>query len=168
MREFVPGRHVFDNICVSRHERVDMKKARMSSMLRTPYSWVVAISWRAYERHECQAVLISDWGRVKPICVGKLTIVGPDGLSPGPRQALIWTNAGILLKKTPGTNFIEFLIDILTFPFRKMRLKVSSAYIIIIMSWQFNISTEDQMEHDIVRMWIKWVMDVLFIHYIGM
>ena len=32
------------------------------------------------------------------ICVGDLTIIGPDnGLSPGRRQAIIWTNAGILL-----------------------------------------------------------------------
>ena len=32
------------------------------------------------------------------ICVGNLTIIGPDnGLSPGRRPAIIWTNAGILL-----------------------------------------------------------------------
>ena len=31
-------------------------------------------------------------------CVGKLTIIGSDnGLSPGRRQIIIWTNAGILL-----------------------------------------------------------------------
>ena len=31
------------------------------------------------------------------ICVSKLTIIGSDnGLSPGRRQAIIWTNAGIL------------------------------------------------------------------------
>ena len=38
------------------------------------------------------------WGRVTHICVSKLTIIGSDnGLSPGRRQAIIWTNAGILL-----------------------------------------------------------------------
>ena len=38
------------------------------------------------------------WGRVTHICINKLTIVGSDnGLSPGRRQAIIWTNAGILL-----------------------------------------------------------------------
>ena len=45
----------------------------------------------------------------------------------GRRQAIIWTNAGILLIGPLGTNFIENLIEILTFPFTKMRLKVSSA-----------------------------------------
>ena len=41
---------------------------------------------------------LTHWGRVTHICVGNLTIIGPDnGLSPGWRQAIIWTNAGILL-----------------------------------------------------------------------
>ena len=62
------------------------------------------------------------------ICVSKLTIIGSDnGLSPGRRQAIIWTNAGILLIRPLGTNFNEMLIEILTFSFTKMRLKVSSA-----------------------------------------
>ena len=62
------------------------------------------------------------------ICVGKLTIIGPDnGLSPERRQAIIWTNAGILLIGPLGTNFSEILIEILTFSFKKMRMKVSSA-----------------------------------------
>ena len=35
--------------------------------------------------------------RVTHICVSKLTIIGSDnGLSPGRRQAIIWTNVGIL------------------------------------------------------------------------
>ena len=62
------------------------------------------------------------------ICVGNLTIIGPDnGLSPGRRQAIIWTNAGILLIGPWGTNLSEILIKIHTFSFKKMRLKVSSA-----------------------------------------
>ena len=37
------------------------------------------------------------------ICVGKLTIIGSDnGLSPRRRQAIIWTNAGILLIRPLG------------------------------------------------------------------
>ena len=44
------------------------------------------------------------------ICVSKLTIIGSDnGLSPGRRQAIIWTNAGILLIRTLGTIFREIL-----------------------------------------------------------
>ena len=62
------------------------------------------------------------------ICVSDLTIIGSDnGLSPGRRQAIIRTNAGILLIRPLGTNFSEFLIEILIFSLKKMRLKVSSA-----------------------------------------
>ena len=62
------------------------------------------------------------------ICVGKLTIIGSDnGLSPARRQAIIWTNAGILLIGLLGTNFSEILIGIQTFSFAKMHLKMSSA-----------------------------------------
>ena len=62
------------------------------------------------------------------ICVGNLTIIGPDnGLSPGRRQAIIWTNAGILLIGAWGTYFSEILIGIHTFSFNKMHLKMSSA-----------------------------------------
>ena len=61
------------------------------------------------------------------ICVGNLTIIGSDnGLSPGRRQAIIWTNAGILLIGPLGTNFSEILIEIHTFSFNKMHLKMSS------------------------------------------
>ena len=71
---------------------------------------------------------LTHWGRATHICVGKLTTIGSDnGLSPGRRQAIIWTNAGILLIGTLGTNFSEILIDFHTFSFKKMRLKVSSA-----------------------------------------
>ena len=62
------------------------------------------------------------------IFVVKLTIIGSDnGLSPGRRHAIIWTNAGILLIEPLGTNFIEILIGIQTFSFNKMHLKMSSA-----------------------------------------
>ena len=62
------------------------------------------------------------------ICVGDLTIVGSDnGLSPGRRQAIMWTNAEMLLIRPLETNFSEILIVIQTFPFKKMHLKMSSA-----------------------------------------
>ena len=48
---------------------------------------------------------LTHWGRATHIYVGKLTIIGSDnGLSPGRRQAIIWTNAGILLIGPLGTN----------------------------------------------------------------
>ena len=62
------------------------------------------------------------------ICVSKLTIIGSDnGLSPGRRQAIIWTNDGILLIRTLWTNFIEILGEIHSFSFSKMHLKMSFA-----------------------------------------
>ena len=62
------------------------------------------------------------------ICVGNLTTIGSDnGLSPGRRQAIIWTNAGIMLIGPLETKFSEILIDTLTFSFNKMCLKMSSA-----------------------------------------
>ena len=71
---------------------------------------------------------LTHWGRVTHICVGKLTIIGSDnGLSPGRRQAIIWTNAGILLIGPLGTNFSEIWIAIETFSFKKMHLKIPSA-----------------------------------------
>ena len=71
---------------------------------------------------------LTHWGRVTHICVSKFTIIAlDDGLSPGRRQAIIWNNGGILSIGLLGTNFSEILIEILTFSFKKMRLKMSSA-----------------------------------------
>ena len=68
------------------------------------------------------------WGRAMHICVIKLTIIGSDnGLSPGRRQAIIWTDAGILLIRSLATNFSEILGNIHSFSFKKMHLKMSSA-----------------------------------------
>ena len=58
----------------------------------------------------------------------KLTIIDSDnGLSPDRHQAIIWTNSGLLLIGPLRINFSEILIEILTFSFKKMHLKVSSA-----------------------------------------
>ena len=71
---------------------------------------------------------LTHWGRVTHICVSKLTIIGSDnGLSPGRRQAIIWTNDGILLIGPLGTNFSEILIGIQTFSLKKVHLKMTSA-----------------------------------------
>ena len=65
---------------------------------------------------------------LRPRYVGKSTIIGSDnGISHGRHQAIIWTNAGILLIEPLGTNFSEILIEIDTFSFKKMHLKMSSA-----------------------------------------
>ena len=72
---------------------------------------------------------LNHWGRVTHICVSELTTTGSDnGLSPGRRQAIIWSNAGILLNWTIGTNFSEILSEIDTFSFKQMRLKMSGKW----------------------------------------
>ena len=70
-------------------------------------------------------LLLTHWGRVTHICLVNLTIIVSDiGLSPHRLQAIIWTNAGILLIGPLGTNFSEILIEIPTFSFKKIHLKV--------------------------------------------
>ena len=74
------------------------------------------------------AETLTHWGRVTHICIGKLTIIGSDnGLSPGRRQAIIWTNAGLLSIGPLRTYFSENLIKIQQFSLKKMHVKMSSA-----------------------------------------
>ena len=55
------------------------------------------------------------------------TVIGSDnGLSPGLCQAIICTNAGILFIRPLETKFSEILIEIYTFSFKKMHLKMLS------------------------------------------
>ena len=71
---------------------------------------------------------LTHWGRVTHIYVVNLTIIGSDnGLVPTRRQAIIWTNPGTMLIGQLGTNFSEVLIEIHTFSFNKMHMKISSA-----------------------------------------
>ena len=83
--------------------------------------------------------LVIEWLWLKPICpivnwtfnnknmcVSKETIIGSDnGLSLDRRQALIWTNAGILLIGPLATNFSELLIKIHIFSFKECIWKYS-------------------------------------------
>ena len=69
-------------------------------------------------------VRLTHWGRMTHICLNELNTIGSDnGLSPSRHQAIIWTNAGILLI---GTNCSEILSEIHTFSFKKMHVKMSS------------------------------------------
>ena len=80
--------------------------------------WCPTIKWAA----------LTHWGRLTHICVSKLTIIGShNGLPPGRRQAIIWTNAGIFLTGPSGTNFSEILIQIHRFSLKKMHSKTSSS-----------------------------------------
>ena len=89
--------------------------------------WGLKLSRRAWNFVKLQSLLAcisyslrSDTG------VSKQIIISSDnGLSPGWRQAIIWTNSGILLIGPLGTNFSEMLIEIHTFSFKKIHLKMS-------------------------------------------
>ena len=88
--------------------------------------WQVALS--VQQLNKISQTGLTHWGRVTHICISKLIIIGSDsGLSPDRRQAIIWTNAWILSIGPLGTNLNEILIEIHTFPFKKMHLKISSA-----------------------------------------
>ena len=104
------------------------------------------LSWRP---------LLTHWGRVTRICNTKLTTIASDnGLSPGRHHAIIWTNAGILLIEPLEINFSEVLIEINTFAFKKMHLKVSSAK-----WWRFCLGLEVLSEPTIWQAYnrlLKW------------
>ena len=71
---------------------------------------------------------LTHWGRVTHICVSKLSTIGSDnGLSPDRRQAIIWTNAGLLSIEPLQTYFSENWIKMQPFSLKKMHLKMSSA-----------------------------------------
>ena len=70
------------------------------------------------------------------LCLTKLTIIGSDnGFVPGRREAIIWTNAGIMLIGPLGINFSEILIEIHVFSSMKMPLKLSS-----VKFWPYRLS----------------------------
>ena len=59
---------------------------------------------------------LTHWGRETHICISKLTVIGSDnGLSPSRRQAIFWTNAGILVILPRVTNSSEILIKFIYF-----------------------------------------------------
>ena len=100
------------------------------------------------------------------ICVSKLTIIGSDnGLSPGGRQAIIWTNAGMLVIGSLRTNLSEILIRIQTFSFKKLHLKMLSV------KWHpfclsFNVLTQCALGH-IAIIWNVWFSNVILLLWIS-
>ena len=102
------------------------------------HAWYICISYIYISRSLCASKVpygdtrsavndLTHWGNVMHICVSRLTSIGSDnGLSLGRRQAIIWTNAGILLIGPIEKNFSEILIAIQIFSFKKMHLKMSS------------------------------------------
>ena len=92
----------------------------------TCHRWIEK-NMRLFHKFPILSQKLTHWGRVTHICVGKLTSIGSDnGLSPGRRQAIIRTNAGILLIRPLGNKLQWILVEILIFSFKKMHLKMSS------------------------------------------
>ena len=74
-----------------------------------------------------------------PLCriyasVNWVSIGSGNGLSPVRRQAITRTNAGLLSIGLMATNFSEIWMGILSFSFKKMHLKMSSARMVAILS----------------------------------
>ena len=73
---------------------------------------------------------LTHWRRVTHKCIGNLTInYSENGLAPTRHQAIISTNAWILVIGTFGTNFSEIFIKIRIFTFKKMHLKRSKMHL---------------------------------------
>ena len=78
--------------------------------------WLIEAKWRVY------------------VSVNQTIISSDNGLSPNRRQAIIWTNAVLLLIRPFRTNFSEILIKIQTLSLKKMNLKMLSAQMAAILS----------------------------------
>ena len=64
------------------------------------------------------------------------TIIGSDkGLLPVRRQAMIWTNGGLLLIGPLGTNFIEIWIKIQQYSYKEMNLRNNDHYVFTSVFW---------------------------------
>ena len=104
-------------------------------MIKACLFWYLTACWKCPEFsktpryiHQSHRVLLNHWGLVTHICVINWIIIASDnGLSPWRRQAIVLTNAGILLIGHLGTNFSEILIGIHTISSKKIHLKMSSA-----------------------------------------
>ena len=94
------------------------------------------------------------------ICVGNLITIGSyNGLPPGRRQAIIWSNTEILLFWPLGTNFSKILIEIQTFSntFENIvcEMSISSrTQCIVLMNW--SIICKQWCEH-IHSIWIMYI-----------
>ena len=126
-------------------------------------SWMLMAWLLVSPDHRWYWLYLTHWGWVTHICISKSSIIGSDnGLSPGRRQAIIWTNVGILLIGLLRTNLSEILIKIHTFSFQKMPLKMSSGkwwpfclgFNVLNMSL-FPLGEDLKNLHFIVEKWLK-------------
>ena len=110
------------------------------------------------------------------MCVSKLTTIGSgNGLSPRRRQAIIWTNAGILLIRPLRSKFSEILIKVHMFLFKKMNLNISSAewrpfclglnVLKRHFEWKnFHMTPKIVSDESARKGFRKWVLFIIFVH----
>ena len=112
---------------------------------------------------------LTHWARATHICVNNLSIFASDnGLSPGRRQAIIWTNAAILLIGPMAINFSEILIVIQIFSFKKMYLKLSSAkWRLLRLGLNVLMITERHIEKSVELPMIWDAFSLKWHHYVG-
>ena len=69
---------------------------------------MMTLHFQCNQYWSCSLRTLTHWGRITHIYANNVTIIGSDnGMSPDRRQAIIWTNAGILLIWPLVTNFSE-------------------------------------------------------------
>ena len=114
----------WDNTTLNKHQRVITQEWYIQSVTLSDTQKIMILSTTTDQALTYWALVINaltHWGRVTHICIGNLAIICSDnGLSPGRRQAIIWTNAGISLIEPLGPNFCDIFIEIHTFSFKKM------------------------------------------------
>ena len=75
--------------------------------------------------YRCQGYIVQNAQRRIYASLSWVNIGSDSGLSPVRRQAIIWTNAGILLIELLGTGFSEIIIGIQRFSFKRVHLGMS-------------------------------------------
>ena len=126
------GHHFADDIfkCLFLNENVWISiNISLKCSVNNIRALVQIMAWRSMNQLHSKPILqlLTHWGRMMHICVSKSTIISSDnGLLPGCCLAIIWTNAAILLSRPLGTNLHEILVEIHTFSFKKICLKMAS------------------------------------------
>ena len=114
---------------------------RFSLSVQTSGQWLYHFD-AMYYKH--RVFVLTHCGQVTHICVGKLIIIGSDnGLPPDRRQAIIWTNAGLLSIGPSRIYFSENLIKMQQFSLKKMHVKMSSA------KWRLSC-----LSHNVLNRWV--------------
>ena len=112
--------------CITRYfDYYGMNNNHCAIVLFKPFNF--NITFKHFDKYACTNTIyrcqcgrtsgpLPHWGRMTHICIINLTIIGSDnGLSPGRRQAIIWTIAGIFVIRNIRTNISAILSEIHTF-----------------------------------------------------